>query len=271
MDWLKPFVGGLLGGLLVLVIGWLGGRGGAAPPPVPPAPPIVVPPEPPVPPKPPEPKPNTPQAIARIQFGSSGCTATIIGPRREDGRWWVLTAAHCVRSVGQRGTMRLLDGRTAGIIVAAVDRTSDCCWCYTDGNSEAYPFANLAQTSPQPGEKVWHAGYGVHIPGNREDGSVEAGPDRNGQVRFRLSVSPGDSGGGICLNESGEVISPVCCTSNLAGPGSVWGASPESCRRLKPTTMVLDDWTPIDMPLRPAPEPAPAKIEIPQPMPALKP
>jgi hypothetical protein len=163
--------------------------------------------------------------------------------------------------------MRLLDGRTTGIVVAAVDRTSDACWCYTETNSEVYPFANLAERSPQPGSKVWHAGYGVHIPGNREDGHVEALPDQNGQCRFHLSVSSGDSGGGICLNDSGEVISPVCCTTRLSGPGSVWGASPEAARRLKPTTMVLDDWTPVEMPIRPAP----ASVEIPQPMPKERP
>lgn len=238
----------------------------------PPAPEAPKPPSPPSPPldplKPPAPKPDAPRAIARIQFGNSGCTATIIGPRREDGRWWVLTAAHCIKSVGQHGSMRLLDGRTTGIVVAALDRTSDCCWCYTEANSETFPFAHLAERSPPVGSKVWHAGYGVHVPGNREDGAVEALPDSNGQVRFRLSVSPGDSGGGICLNESGEVVSPVCCTTNLGAPGSVWGASPESARRLKPTTMVLDDWTPVEMPLRPA---ADAKLEIPKVMPKVKP
>lgn len=256
---LKPFAAAVLGGALV----FLAVRGCA---PVPPAPPPPVPkqpePKPPEPPKPDVPKPDTPQAIARIQFGNAGCTTTIIGPRREDGRYWCLTAAHCVKSVGQRGTMRLLDGRTTGVQVVALDRTSDACWLVTDTNSEVFPFAYLAERSAQPGEAVWHAGYGVDRPGNREDGVVEALPDQNGQCRYRLSVSSGDSGGGICLNDKGEVLSPVCCTSRLSGVGSVWGASPESCRRLRPTVMVLDDWTPVEMPVRPEPAPAPALKKI---------
>jgi hypothetical protein len=68
--------------------------------------------------------PNAAAALGRIQFGNAGCTATIIGPRRADGRYDVLTASHCVSTIGQHGTMRLLDGRTVGLLVQAIDRTS---------------------------------------------------------------------------------------------------------------------------------------------------
>lgn len=209
------------------------------PAPVPPAPPPV-----------PKPTPNAPAAIARITFGSNGCTATIIGPRREDGRWFALTAAHCVNAVGQHGTLRLKDGRTTGVTVASINREADCCWLVTESNSEDFPFANLASKSADVGASIWHAGYGVHVPGNREDGTVEAAPDGNGQCRYRLSVSSGDSGGGICLNSSGEVLSPVCCTTAPGRTGQVWGASPEVCARSKPTTMVLDGWEPLAIPQR---------------------
>jgi hypothetical protein len=201
-------------------------------------------------PTPPAPRADAPNALTRIQFGNAGCTATIIGPRRDDGKWWVLTAAHCLTSVGQHGTMRLKDGRVTGVIVQSINVKADCAWLLTETNSEQYPFALLAPKSPPVGAKIWHAGYGVHIPGNREDGHVEAGPDQNGQLRFRLSVSSGDSGGGICLNESGEVVSTVCCTTARGQVAQVWGASVESIVGSQPTAMVLDGWTPIELPLR---------------------
>jgi len=199
--------------------------------------------------------PDAPAAIGRIQFGSSGCTATVIGPRRDDGRYWVLTAAHCVQRIGQTGTMRMLDGRTLGIVAVALDRESDCCWCSTETNSTVLPYANLAAVAPAVGTRIWHAGYGIDRPGSREEGRVDAGPDQRGQIRMTLSVSSGDSGGGICVNDSGEVVSTVCCTTNRGGVGSVWGAGPEAIRRVRPAIQVMDDWAPLDVPLRMAPAP----------------
>jgi hypothetical protein len=90
---------------------------------------------------------------------------------------------------------------------------------------------------------------------------VQAGPDVNGQLRFGLNVSSGDSGGGICLNEANEVVSCVCCTTKIAAPAQVWGACPEAIHRLKPTVMALDDWTPVPIPTRPEVH------DVPDPMP----
>ncbi len=218
------------------------------PPVVPPNPPLLPPILPPVPPS--APRPDTLGAIGRIQFGNSGCTATIIGPRRADGRYDVLTAAHCVREKGQHGSMRLRDGRSLGIVVASIDQRADVCWCVTQTNSDVYPHALLADATPAVGSQVWHAGYGVHVPGNREDGTVEAGPDQNGQVRYRLSVSSGDSGGGICMTADGAVLSPVCCTTARGQTGQVWGGSPEAARRAKPPALVYDEWLPLEIPMR---------------------
>lgn len=241
----------LAGVLIASVIAAFGARYGIpVPPPVAPLPAVPgVPEKPPIGPSP-EAKPDTPRALAKIQFGNAGCTATVIGPRRDDGRYWVLTASHCVERIGQHGSMRLLDGRTTGLTVMAFDRRADCCWCVTETNSQVYPFANLAEAAPPVGSRVWHAGYGVDRPGNREDGTVEAMPDANGQIRFRLNVSSGDSGGGICTNDAGEVVSCVCCTTERGALGSVWGAGPDAIRRARPTAMVLEDWRPIDVPIR---------------------
>lgn len=230
--------------------------------PVPPIPPIEVPPPiiqlPPAPPLPPgsgpDTQPDTPRAIVRLSFGSVGCSGTIIGPRRVDGRYWVLTAAHCVNRVGQQGTMRLLDGRTGGIQVAAIDKQADACWCVTTSNSDQYPHALLADRTPAPGTPIWHAGYGTDKPGNRESGTVESGPDNNGQIRMRLSVSSGDSGGGIAITADGRIVSCVCCTTDRGRTADVWGASPEAILRLKPADTVLDDWRPIDIPVRMPPK-----------------
>jgi hypothetical protein len=240
-----------LAALLAAALAAVGARYGIPIPPPAPPPATTAPEVGPAPmPLPQPPSPDTPRAIARIQFGNAGCTATVIGPRLGDGRYWVLTASHCVQSIGQHGTMRMLDGRTLGIVVQALDRKPDCCWCLTESNAEVLPFALLADRSPAPGTRIWHAGYGVDKPGNREDGSVDAAPDSNGQLRMTLSVSSGDSGGGICIDQDNRVISCVCCTAARGQRSSVWGASVESIRRTQPAGVVADIWTPIEIPTR---------------------
>lgn len=223
------------------------------PPNVPPIdiPPIIIPPGT-IPPGnvPPVTQPDPPNSIVRLSFKGVGCSATVIGPRRQDGRWWVLTASHCVERVGQHGTIRFLDGRTTGVVVQSFDRTSDCCWMTTENNTEVYPYALLSPTSPPIGTRIWHAGYGVDKPGNRESGEVLSGPDSNGQLRMRLNVSSGDSGGGILWNDRSEVVSVVCCTAGRGTLTDTWGSSPEAAQRAKPTAMVLDDWIPIEIPIR---------------------
>lgn len=248
-----------LAALAVAAIAALGARYGIPVPPIPPItvepPPVILPPPNHLPPgTDPGAKPDTPKAIVRLTMGNVGCSGTVIGPRRIDGRWWVLTAAHCVERVGQHASMRLLDGRTAGLVVVSFDRKADCCWMVTESNSDIYPFAILVDSTPAVGTPVWHAGYGVDKPGNTERGTLEAEADSNGQIRFTLSVSSGDSGGGIVVTSDGAIVSCVCCTSNRGGRGDVWGASPEAIRRNRPNETVLDDWKPIEIPLRMPPK-----------------
>lgn len=251
----RPWLRSALNAAITILGAFLAIRFGIPPgtiPPIP-APPPQVQPAPPVPiPTPPENqgKPDTFGAIGRITFGSAGCTATIIGPRRPDGRWNVLTASHCVNGVGARGTMTLKDGRRTGLLVTAFDPKADCAWAVTDTNSEAYPFALLADYTPDVGTKVWHAGYGVDKPGNREDGELTAGPDSNGQIQFSLSVSSGDSGGAIVQDSNGRVLSCVCCTSARGTRARVWGAGPAAIARLLPTDLALDGWVPLPVPIR---------------------
>ena len=220
-----------------------------------PVPPSPIPPSPPTPPKPDggAGKLDPPNALGRIQFGNAGCTATVIGPRRPDGKWDVLTAAHCVRNTPKNGKMRLLDGRTIGVTVVSVHAEPDVCWLVTDDPIESLPYANLAASNPEVGTKIWHAGYGVDTPGNREDGHVAENENGQGQIRFILSVSSGDSGGGILRTDTNEVVSTVCCTSVMARKASMWGGSTEAIRKTRPVApKVRTDfkWEPVPMPIK---------------------
>lgn len=190
-------------------------------------------------------------AIIRISRPGTGCSATIIGPKRIDGRYWVLSAAHCCRETGERWTGRLRDGRTVGLVVVSIDREPDVAWMLTDVDGHGYPFALLADSTPPVGTRVWHAGYGVDKPANREDGAVTGAENAEGQVEYRLSVSSGDSGGGIIMDGAGRVLSPVCCTTAPGQVARVWGASPERCRRAQTVSVSLDEWIPIPIPTRP--------------------
>lgn len=244
--------------VVAAILAAIGARFGIEiPPPPMPAPEQPAPPtEPPqTPPK--EAPPNPLGAIVRIGAGNVGCSATIVGPRRPDGRYWVLTAAHCVEGNGQRWTMRFRNGQSSGFTIVNFNRASDWAWGATDSSTEVFPYALLAERTPPAGTKVWHAGYGVDVPGNREDGAVVSGPDANGQVRFHLSVSSGDSGGGIVFEQEGKVVSPVCCTTRRGAFADVWGAAPEASRPGMRDNVDLWDWKPLDIPLRVIPKEMP--------------
>lgn len=255
----RPWLQALIAGLVAALAAVLGSQ--VVPPPVvppQPPPPIVIPPQPPPPPveppKPPEPKPDTLNAIVRISAPGVGCSATIIGPRRVDGRWWVLTAAHCVSGNGQRWSLKFRDGRSAGATVVNFDRKSDHAWMLTESNTEMFPFALLAESSPPPGTPIWHAGFGVDRPANREDGVITDVPNGDGQIRMRLSVSSGDSGGGICVTADGRIVSCVCCTTGRGQVADVWGASVEAIRRNQVALVDVEEWRPLEIPLMPPPK-----------------
>jgi len=195
--------------------------------------------------------PNAEKAINRIQFGNAGCTCTLIGKRPSDGKYLALTAAHCLKGQPRTGVMWLQDGRKIALEVLAVDSVSDCAWLRTIEAHDELPYAHLAEQLPQAGEKIWHKGFGVHVPGNLEEGTVVVPDNGAGQSQFVLSVSSGDSGGGIALNANGEIVSTVCCTQGMARKANVWGANVNAIRALMPKTPASNlEWTPIDIPLR---------------------
>lgn len=197
----------------------------------------------PLPPKPDNPQPPAPNppdnrgkldpinSVCRIQFGNAGCSATVIGPRRDNNTYIVLTAAHCIPSNIREGKLTVRDGSfSLKVFVRAIDRQTDCAWLVTEPTQRALAYSLLAEQLPPKNGEVWHCGFGFDKPGNVEKGYV-LDPETNGQTRFMLSVSSGDSGGGIFYND--RVISCVCCTTRIAGIGNVWGASILSILKLK--------------------------------------
>lgn len=180
-------------------------------------------------------------AIGRLSIGRSGCTGTIIGPvRHSDRTVLVLTAAHCIK-LGEPARMRLRDGREFTLKCIARDAESDAAWLRGDRPEGKVPFALLADSSPTPGSKVWHCGFGIDQPGNLEVGEVADQGAPRSQVAYRLSVSPGDSGGGIIMEKGSRVLSPVCCTNRLSAYGTVYGASPGACRALLKVAHAFDE------------------------------
>lgn len=206
-------------------------------------------------PVPPEPEPRPPgkadpvQAIGRLRFGNAGCTATVIGPRRGDGKWDVLTASHCTGGVGSRGSFTLKDGRTLTVTVAARNPDSDLTWLVTDAALDL-PFAELAKKNPPVGTEIWHMGYGIDRPGNREDGRVIGAETPDGQLQMELSVSSGDSGGGIFRADTNELIAVVCCTTERGRKTVMYGGSAEQANRMRPVAKTdADAWEPLAIPV----------------------
>jgi hypothetical protein len=173
-------------------------------------------------------------AIGRLTIGNTGCTGTIIGPLEDtDTEVHILTAAHCIQ-VGSSGTMKLKDGREIPFRCVSRDQSADCAWCIGTRPSGQLSIALLAKQLPKVGEKVWHQGYGIDKPGNHEEGSYLGLNADGSQCLYSISVSSGDSGGGIIEQITGGVLSPVCCTTNRGGPGKVWGASPFRSAAIRP-------------------------------------
>lgn len=204
-------------------------------------PPIIPPPDPhKPPPDPPKPPPSKGKldpanAIGRIQFANAGCSATVIYPQRADGKWDVLTAAHCVKAVGETGTMTMpSNGAKHNVRVVVLNRDTDLCWLEITEPVDDIEYAKLSQANPPSGTPVWHQGYGVDRPRNREEGTVTGFDSLMGQLRFVLSVSSGDSGGGIFRSDTNEVVSAVCCTTSRGQKVDMWGGSTVHAWQLRP-------------------------------------
>lgn len=139
--------------------------------------------------------------IIWINSGTSGCTATVVGPQA------VLTAAHC--NSGSI-TFGLLGERYSATCTYAKeyprDRTADLSICKTDKKIEGveYDSINLEPDHVKVGDWVMLTGYGCSAPGGGIDGKLRMGlsqvvkvfPGNNDfQVGNGAILCPGDSGG----------------------------------------------------------------------------
>lgn len=191
----------------------------------------ITPPEPPPPPGPPPGSADPLNARLRLRHGSAGCTGTVLGPRSDPRNVWALTAAHCVPGVGGRGEATTTQGQSFPTEVAASDSRADLALLHLQGAQPGLTYADVAAANPSPGTRVWHAGYGVDVPGDRVDGTVRTPENRSGQTVFDLAASSGDSGSGIYRSDTGEIVSVVCCVSGFPAR-SLWGGSVRSIQRL---------------------------------------
>jgi hypothetical protein len=120
----------------------------------------------------------------------------------------------------------------------------------TDAAVDDLPVANLAAKNPPVGTEIWHMGYGIDKPGNREDGRVTGTETRDGQLPMELSVSSGDSGGGIFRADTNELIAVVCCTTERGRKVLMFGGSAERAARLRPVVKTdIDTWEPLAIPI----------------------
>lgn len=194
-------------------------------------PPVVAPPIPgspqlPAPVPQPQPQADPVAATVRIHVGNRYCTATVLADRPGPGVYYLLSANHCVRGASE-GIVELRDGSKATFKVLRTNAAADLALS-TFHAPDGLLGAVIADSEPQTGTPVWHQGYGVDRPGNREEGTVIGQPGIGGQLSLRLSVSSGDSGSGIFRADNGHLVSVVCCT----GGGRTYGGSVTAIRKL---------------------------------------
>jgi S1-C subfamily serine protease len=170
----------------------------------------------------------------RVEQSSCG-TATVVWPRRADGRWDVLTAAHCFPDGKTEGTVTLKDGRTFAVTLTHRCERSDLAWCVTRRKSCFMPWAKLGQDA-KPGDRVWHNGFGWDKPGNTERGTSTGGNGHEPAPRlfFELNVSQGDSGGGVFDAQTGLLVGVVSSTSAPAQKASMSAGPASSAAACRP-------------------------------------
>ena len=203
-----------------------------------------------------DPATNPLDALGRLAMAGGYCSATPVTPLGKDGKQTLLSAAHCVKSVGESCQFFTRAGRMVKASVTAINRQADACLLVTEELKEPLPYLLVATETPATGTTVFHSGFGVDVPGNVEKGRILQRDTGSGQVMFSLSVSPGDSGGGICVDGSGRLVSPVCCTTHLAQVGQVYGARPEVVRQ-----MMMSPASFISLPPQEMPQRMPVKID----------
>lgn len=227
----RDLLASFIGVILTLASSWLAGRGPLGVPVEPPQGVQPMPPAPQTPPALPRPAPrlDAVQALARYSAAGTGCTCTILGPTPRKGYVAVLTAHHCVGRVGRNFDVILKDGRRFKAICIASDAQADCALGVIK-TDESVPYAKIAADDPEPGVKVWQAGYGVGKPEKRYDGTVVS--VGQAQTMMKIAFFSGDSGGGIFRDDTNELVSVVCCTQATGRVTNSYGATVKRIRAM---------------------------------------
>jgi len=145
--------------------------------------------------------------VPRGDVASVG-TATVIGPRRADGRWDVLTAAHVVR--GAERASLAVGGKSVKLVVAVTDEKADVAWLVTEVAHEHLPFALLADRPAKAGEALWHKG----CTSGECEGKALPTTNEIGTLWTDLPGSFGDSGAAIFRKSDGRVVAVLTGSPN---------------------------------------------------------
>lgn len=166
-------------------------------------------------------------ALGQIRIDNIGCTGTVMDQGAKGGSYYVMCAYHCIRNTSGVGTMVLRRGEKLSLTLLGGDQRADLSVLKGVGQGNL-PMAKMADGEPAPGVKIWHGGWGIVTPGQKETGSVVGGPDSNGQIEMAMPASSGDSGGGIFREDNGAWVSAVCC----GGGNRLWGGGVTAARAL---------------------------------------
>ncbi len=145
--------------------------------------------------------------LGDYRFGHGSACA--VAPRRKDGKYDILTAAHLVGSVGNKIEVRTDKGAFFVTTVVSVDPRSDVAWLLTDRSDLVLPMLIMAKVPSRIGGPIQHYGLGggvlrrgflKRVFGNRLDMHIQA--------------VGGDSGAPVICEVLGEVIGVQSTNAN---------------------------------------------------------
>lgn len=185
----------------------------------------------------------------RISHGRSGCSATCVGRDSVDGSYILYTAAHCVDRIGDIVTVHVDSNTRIRSTVIGLDKVSDACVIRTQPTRIRLYSSRVYSGKASNGVRVWHIGYGIDKPGNREEGSIIGYDSDRRQYMSDISVSSGDSGSGVHTVDGDYVVGTVCCTVSVGGRRwTQFTDVQEHVRLFTSVDDMLDVWQPIQLP-----------------------
>lgn len=192
---------------------------------------------------------NPSKSTYRISHGNSGCSATVIDRHRDTGAYILVTAAHCVSGERSRVSVHVPSMGTITGYVVAYDRQRDAAVIETTPTDYTLYASRVSTTRRPLGRRVWHIGYGVDRPGNREAGTIIGYDDTSSQYMSDVSVSSGDSGSGVHDADDDTVCGTVCCV--VSSGGRRWTQFTDisvHMRIYSDMVYSVDRWNPVDIP-----------------------